>query len=267
MSHVLKTDSGFCILLGALLLLGCDHRPAATRHPASPPPPAAAAATRIAILPAQDTPATDAATGDIPALHEPVVVTKTVAPGLQLIISSVPVADTAVVREPSDLQLVLTIRKNQRVIFRDTVADGLTYTKYSEPQTSRLYPIWVPTGPEAGQLLVAYNNRPSKDRARRFHIRGNQVVSLDTLPTFDGPARDLDHDGRLEYGGRNDYGEGLSDAQGRALSFYNPVRYYELRPTGLVFDSVLTRRRATAQYGSFHGYQYSERFSFPAKQP
>lgn len=257
----------YCFLLGVPLLLGCDHRPAATSHPASPPPPATAASAHSATLPDQHTLATDAATGDIPALHEPFIAAKTITPGLELVISSVPVPATTVVREPSDLQLVLTIKKNQRVIFCDTVADGLTYTEYSEPHTNQLYPIWVPTGPNAGELLVAYNNRPSKDRVRRFHIRGSQVVSLDTLLTFDGPARDLDHDGRLEYGGRDDYGEGLSDAQGRALSFYNPVLYYELRPTGLVLDSMLTRQRATAQYGSFHGYRYSERFSFPAKQP
>ncbi len=182
-------------------------------------------------------------------------------------ISSVPVADTAVVREPSDLRLVLTIKKNQRVIFRDTVADGLAYTEYSEPQTQRLYPIWVPTGPSEGELLVAYNNRPSKDRARRFHIRGNTIIGVDTLLTFDGPARDLDHDGRPEYGGRADYGEGASDSRGRALNFYNPVLYYELGPTGLALDSALTRHQAVAEYGAFHGYKYSERFSFPAKRP
>jgi len=136
-----------------------------------------------------------------------------------------PVADTVVVREPSDLRLVLTIKKNQRVIFQDTTSDGLAYTEYSEPQTKRLYPIWAPTGPDEGQLLVAYNNRPAKDRARRFHIRGNKVIGVDTILTFDGPARDLDHDGRLEYGGRADYGESTSDSRGRELSFYNPVLY------------------------------------------
>jgi hypothetical protein len=258
-----------CLLAAGLVALtACDNQPASTNPTTGSPKPPARGTVSTAAIPQPPTEVSAGPeSGDVPLLHEPFTHIKEVAPGLQVQVSSVPVADTAVVRKPSDLRLVLTIIKNQRVIFRDTVADGLAYTEYSEPQTKRLYPIWVPMGPAEGQLLVAYNNRPSKDRARRIHIRGNKVIGIDTLLTFDGPARDLDHDGRLEYGGRANYGESTSDSRGRALSFYNPVLYYELRPAGLVLDSALTRHQAIAEYGSFHGYKYSERFSFPVKRP
>lgn len=176
-----------------------------------------------------------------------------------------PVPAAVVVREPSELRLVLTIKQNQRVIFRDTTGDGLAYTEYSEPTTARLYPLWIPTGPGAGQLLVAYNGRPLKDRARRFHIQNQRVMSIDTLLTFDGPPRDVDQDGRLEFAGLDDYSEGMSDAQGHPLDVYNPVLYYEAGPAGLVLDSALTRRRAIARYGAFHGFAYSDKLTFPAR--
>lgn len=181
-----------------------------------------------------------------------------VAPGLQLLITSVPVADTALLREPSDLWLVLTIKRGKQVIFRDTARDGLTYTEYSEPTTAKLYPIWIPTGPGAGQLLVAFNNRPLKDLARRFYIKDYQVVKIDTLLTFNGPAGDVDKDGKLEFAGFYGYGEEWDDAKGRHRQMYIPTLYYEIRPMGLVLDSALTRQKAKAKYGKFYGYADSQ---------
>jgi len=261
MPYFLKGRCG-CLVVGLLTALtACTSQPTTTSQPAAPPKPAASPDTTLVTLGPADSLVvmSDAPeAGDVPALHKPFSHVSNVAPGLQVIISSVPVAATATIRELSDLQLVLTIKKNQRVIFRDTVADGLAYN-YSEPQTAQLYPLWLPTGPNAGELLVAFSSRPAKDRARRFRIQGSEVVSIDTLLTFDGPARDIDHDGRLEFAGLYDYGEEWDDEQGRRRQLYNPTLYYEVRATGLALDSALTKRKATAKYGAFYGYKASDK--------
>lgn len=195
--------------------------------------------------------------GDVPALHIPFEESRTVAPGLLVIIKSIRPADTAIIREPSDLRLTFTIKRNNRVIYRDTADDGLTYDYYAMPSTKKLYPIWIPTGGGNGELLVAFNNRPSLELARRFHIFSGQIATIDTLITFNGPAKDWDHDGKLEYSGIEDSGEEWDDAQGHHHLAYNPRLYYEIRPAGLVLDSVLTERNARADYGIFQGFHYS----------
>ncbi len=195
---------------------------------------------------------------DVPALHKPFEKIKTVAPGLLVTIRSVPVAATDIIRDSSELRLIFTIERDHKVIFRDTADDGFMYSYYAMPETERLYPIWVPMGPGAGELLVAFNNRPSKELARRFYIKNNQVIKIDTLLTFNGPAKDVDNDGKLEFAGFGGFGEEWDDDQGRHRQTYNPVLYYELRPTGLVLDSVLTRRKILAQYGVFQGFDASD---------
>ncbi|MFD1470803.1 hypothetical protein ACFQ48_21435 [Hymenobacter caeli] len=194
---------------------------------------------------------------DVPTLHQPFEKIKTVAPGLLVIINSVPVAATDIIRDSSELKLIFTIKRDHKVIFCDTADDGFMYSFYTMPETERLYPIWVPTGPGAGELLVAFNNRPSKELARRFYIKNNQVVKTDTLLTFNGPAKDVDNDGKLEFAGSGGFGEVWDDDQGKRWTTYNPVLYYEVRPTGLVLDSILTRRNILAQYGVFQGFDAS----------
>ena len=253
------------VLLGGAMLASCESRkPAAATTAAASvthaPPPA-----QQAVLPDQPQPADTGgvvayqptATGDVPALHEPFEDTKQVAPGLRVTINSVRPAATAVIRDPSDLKVVLTITRNDRLIFRDTTADGLTYELFAMPETEKLYPLWVPTGGGNGDLLVAFSNRPSKELARRFCIRHNQVVRVDTLLTFDGPAKDRDHDGRPEFAGFYDFGEEWEDAKGQHRRTYVPTLYYEVRPTGLVLDSALTEKQARVDYGVFLGFKDS----------
>lgn len=193
---------------------------------------------------------------DVPALHEPFEEIRKVAPGLLVIINSIRPADTAIIRDPSDLKLVFTIKRNNKVIYRDTVNDGMAYSGYSMPEIEKLYPIWLPIGNGDGELLVAFTNRPSKDLARRFRIRNGQIAKVDTLLTFNGPAKDYDHDGKLEFAGYYDFGEEWDDKEGHHR-MYNPTLYYELRPTGLFLDSALTKRKVRAEYGVFLGYKYS----------
>ena len=194
-------------------------------------------------------------TGDVTALHEPFEEIQKVAPGLLVIISSIRSANTAVIRDPGDLKVVLTIKRNNSIIYRDTTADGWTYDLYAMPETEKLYPLWVPTSGGNGDLLVAFSNRPSKELARRFHIRNNQIAKIDTLLTFNGPAKDYDQDGKLEFAGFYDFGEEWDDEKGQHRMMYVPTLYYEVRPTGLVLDSVLTKRKVLAEYGVFQGFE------------
>ena len=199
----------------------------------------------------------EAPAGNGPALPVPFERRRTVAPGLVVIIKSIRPAAAAVIREPSDQQLTFTIERNNRVIYRDTTDDGLLYDYYALPSTEKLYPIWVPTGAGNGELLVAFNNRPSLDLVRRFYLSSGRVAKIDTLPAFNGPAQDWDHDGKLEYYGIEDFGEEWDDQQGNHRLAYNPRLYYEISPVGLVLDSALTERQARADYGRFQGFHYS----------
>ena len=189
---------------------------------------------------------------------------KTAGRGIEVEINTLPPADNAASFDSADARLVLTIVAYKEEIFRDTTDDGLAYSEFSSSETARLYPLWMPTGAGSGELLVAFNNRPSKDLARRFTIRNGHVAKIDTLLTFDGPAKDVDSDGKLEFAGFYDYGEVAGGEQGHELMTYNPTLYYEQRSTGLVLDSALTIRRVIARFGKFYGFNSSEKILVPA---
>lgn len=272
MGHIFRACCGGCLLAATLGFASCEHKPApattqATTAAQPAGPTAAPPATPSQPKAVADTlAATDSSSGDNTELHKPFKNVKVLAPGLAVVIASVPVPASAVIREPSNLRLTFSITYNGSVIFRDTANDGLTYTYYSMPQTEKLYPLWLPTGRGSGELLVAFNNRPSKELARRFFIKDFRVVKVDTLLTFSGPATDLDKDGKLEYAGFYDFSETWQDEQGRTRQPYVPTLYYEVRPSGLFLDSVLTKRKAKAQYGAFYGYEDSDKPVIYAKQ-
>ena len=134
----------------------------------------------------------------------------------------------------------------------------MTYDFSEQPEIRKRYPLWIPTGQSNGELLVAFDNRPSKELARRYVIQAKRIVRIDTIVAFNGPAKDWDNDGKLEYSGIQDFGEVWDDKQGHRRTAYNPVLYYEIRSTGLVLDSSLTERKARAEFGVFQGFHYAE---------
>lgn len=261
---LLPFRSLFGPLLIYALLAGCESKKAPvtaqTSAPAVAPQllPDTVATAPIAAADTTVEAAEQLPSGDVPALHIPFEDSKTLVPGLLVIIKSIRPADTAVIREPSALRLTFTIKRNGKIIYRDTADDGLKYDYYAMPSTKKLYPMWIPTGEGNGELLVAFDNRPSLELARRFHIFKGKVAKIDTLITFNGPAKDWDHDGKLEYNGIADFGEEWDDAQGHHRLAYNPRLYYEIRPAGLVLDSALTELNARADYGVFLGFHYAE---------
>jgi hypothetical protein len=191
------------------------------------------------------------------ASPQPLAADTTLAPGLLVRYQQISPA-TIAEQDPCAQPLLFSIRWWGKTIFQDTT-DGCAYDpRLVDVAQRQVYPLWVPTGPDAGELLVVVHNQPSKDLARRFFLRGHRVVKIDTLLTFDGPARDIDQDGKREYAGLQEYSEEWDDEQGRHRRTYNPTMYYEVRATGLVLDSTLTRRRAQTQYGRFYGFTYSE---------
>jgi hypothetical protein len=264
-------SSALFVLVG--LLAACERKAPATGQPAATRPPAALPDTaHLVTLSPQDSIITVGPTaakeGDVPELHNLAFDDRTtVAPGVVVSYKSIPRPDTAVVRDPCDIKIDFTIRRFGKIIYRD-ITDGCAYDpSLVDSAIQKVYPLWVPTSKDSGELLVLFNNRPSKDLARRFFIKSQQVIKIDTLLTFDGPAHDVDKDGKQEFSGLYDYGEVWDDGKGHYFTSYNPKLYYEIRPTGLVLDTALTRRKAIARYGVFRGFEYSDKPGIHVKQP
>ncbi|PJJ60840.1 hypothetical protein CLV45_2274 [Hymenobacter chitinivorans DSM 11115] len=245
----------------AAVLTGCENRKpvttAETTAAAPTPPPSSVSIPAKPALATAREDAPDSASGDVAALHEPFEENKLVAPGLSIKIKSIPAAVNAIVKDPFDIKVTFAIIQNKQIIYQDT-ADAMTYDFSEESATQALYPLWMPTGQGSGELLVAFDNRPSKELARRFVIVKSQVVKIDTLPVFDAAAKDWDQDGKRELAGAMGYSETWDDPQGKARITYDPTLYYEVRPTGLVLDSALTKQKVRAEYGVFLGFKSSQ---------
>jgi hypothetical protein len=125
----------------------------------------------------------------------------------------------------------------------------------------------VPTGKGAGELLIEVQSPPDIGLARRFFIKQGHVEKTDTLPIFEEKARNLDNDPRPEFSGQRYSGEQWDDGKGHYFTSYSPMLYYEVRPTGLVLDTALTKRKAITQYGVFRGFGYSEKPGIRIKRP
>ncbi len=180
------------------------------------------------------------------------------APGLVIVIKSIQQPASAVIHDPWDIKETFSIVQNGRVIYRDT-ANGMTYDFSEQPEIGKRYPIWIPVGPTGGELLVAFDNRPSKAVARRYYIQDKRIARIDTIPVFNGPAKDWDNEGKREFAGALSDSETGDDEHGNRYITYDPTLYYEVRPTGLVLDSALSKQKILAEYGIFEGYKFVER--------
>lgn len=254
----------FGLSLLCLLLPGCESKKA----PATAATPAASAApqrlpdtvvaTRISATDTTAETAQQLASGDVPAFHEAFEERTTVSVGLIIVEKSIQQPATAIIHDPWDIKETFSILLNGRVIYRDT-ANGMTYDFSEQPEIRKRYPMWLPTGQANGELLVAFNNPPSKELARRFYISNGRIAKIDTVLTFDGPAKDWDEDGKLEFRGALDYSQLWDDEQGKRWTTYDPTLYYEIRLTGLVLDSALTKQKVKEEYGVFMGFNPSEK--------
>jgi hypothetical protein len=150
---------------------------------------------------------------------------------------------------------LLSLSRKGKTIFIDTT----NKTEYEFGDS--LYPMVNTTGDNSFEVLVEVNDRPNKNYLKRFQIRNDKLIKLDTLPTFFGKAKNLDKDNKLEYAGLWDWGEEWEDKTNQRRTVYNPIIYYELTPVGLKLDTSLTIEKNRTIYGEFKGYHYSERSS------
>lgn len=244
----------------AITLAACENKSPATRLPIAAPQAAASPDTAhlVTLSPQDSILLVGSAASPTPDSVLKIEESKKVTAELNVTVKGTLVSDA--VKNP---QRVIIIRQRNQVIYADTIADFL----YAKPFEADAYPLWVPTGQGAGELLLGIQIPPDLGFARRFFIKNGHVVKTDTLPISEEKARNLDTDSRLEIGGRRYSGEVWDDGKGHYYTSYNPKLYYEVRPTGLVLDTALTKRKAIAQYGVFRGFEYSDKPGIRIKQP
>ena len=120
----------------------------------------------------------------------------------------------------------------------------------------KLYPIVKQLDQETFEILVEVNDRPSKNYLKYFKVHQDKIVNTEKLPTFISNSSNLDTDDNLEFAGFWDWGETWGD--NGSLTAYNPIIYYELKPSGITLDSNLTISKNKEIYGDFHGFKYNE---------
>jgi hypothetical protein len=145
--------------------------------------------------------------------------------------------------------LFILTHKNKQ-IYIDT---SLTEYEFGD----KLYPIVRKLNNETFEILVEINDRPSKNYLKYFKVCQDKIVSIEKLPTFISKASNQDKDSNLEFAGYTYWGETWGDAG--TATFYNPIIYYELRPSGITLDSTLTISKNKEIYGDFHGFKYNEK--------
>jgi DNA-binding transcriptional regulator WhiA len=143
---------------------------------------------------------------------------------------------------------ILTNKKKQ--LYLDT---SLTEYEFGD----KLYPIVRQLDKETFEVLVEVNDRPSKNYLKYFRVHQDKIVSTEKLPTFISRASNLDTDDNLELAGFWDWGETWGD--NGSLTAYNPIIYYELKPSGITLDSTLTISKNKEIFGGFHGFKYNEK--------
>ena len=246
--HPDRTHLWHCAIFGLATLAACESpsahrsrvpaRPATTSDAAMHLPPHSA-----------DSLANQPKSSPVPLPDSTVKISKTVAPGLVVTIRGTYVTDHERIR--ANPQRILLINQCGQVIYTDTTTDFL----YDQPFKASPYPIWLPTGRNRGELVL-YVAGPL-DPGRRFFVDAGHTVKVDTLPIFTEKARNLDKDPALELSGYNWPGPAERwDSAGYSWTTYKPRLYYEIRATGLVLDSALTKQKALAWYGIFRGFAY-----------
>ncbi len=128
----------------------------------------------------------------------------------------------------------------------------------------KLYPIVKKLDKETYEILVEVNDRPSKNYLKYFKVQQDKIVSTEKLPTFISKASNLDTDNNLEFAGFVDWGETWGD--NGSLTAYNPIIYYELKPTGITLDSTLTISKNKEIYGDFYGFKSNEKIEIKTSE-
>jgi len=146
----------------------------------------------------------------------------------------------------------LEVWHNNAKLFTDTSKEY----DFGEKQ----YPILNQLKPNVFELLVEFNDRPSKNKVTFLRIENDKIVKNDTLLTFNNKTENIN--GIIEYSGILDGGEGW-DENGISYAQYNPTLYYKFTPDGFKLDSALTILKNKEKYGRFNGFKYDEKIGYP----
>jgi hypothetical protein len=124
----------------------------------------------------------------------------------------------------------------------------------------KLYPMINRLNDDKYEILVEYNDRPSKDEVCVFKIANDKIVDHYSIPTFDSGAEKIN--GQPVYSGAWSYGEEW-DENGTRYSSFEPEIYYRFTPQGIQLDSVLTRKRTREEFGNVDPFDTVYEIGFP----
>lgn len=162
----------------------------------------------------------------------------------------------------------IALLKDGRTIFSDTNDQWM--------EKDAIYPLVLHFGSDHDEILLKYDDRPSKEGVLRLFISGDSVKHRDTLLSFDFGPRDLAGDGRPRFAGLWDWRQQWDSSITRfALhgdvvqtewidrDVYEPILCFLLAGDGLRLDTATTKLVNERIYGKFYGFNISEDLRFP----
>jgi hypothetical protein len=158
---------------------------------------------------------------------------------------------------PLQVYSLFILTHNKNPIYIDT-----SFTEYELGDT--LYPIVRAIDHETFEVLVEINDRLLKNYVKYFKVFEDQIIYTEKMPTFISSATNLDEDGNLELAGY--WGAGETWGNNYSLTGYDPIIYFEIKPTGIMLDSALTISKNREFYADFYGFKYNEKIEFKTSE-
>ena len=142
------------------------------------------------------------------------------------------------------------VYQNNVVVFTDSITEFEIKSNYpSVRKIGDKYELW---------LIV--NDRPSIEKTKILTIDHSGNIKSDLIPFFEMAPKDIDDDGESELVGIMSYFE--MSGENYDYMPYVPLLVYEYKATGVVLDSITTKKINSSIYGKFYGFDYNENYSF-----
>ncbi len=148
--------------------------------------------------------------------------------------------------------------RNNQLLFQDTTNRSFYFGNHD-------YPLTIELNKNEFLVFLVYDDRPIKNKSIMFSFKNDLLTRLDTIPEFFIFGKNLDQDPYPEYAGIWDFGEQW-DKVDTLVTGYNPIILYQNEINGLVIDSVSTELVNKTIYGSFFGFSYDARITFPVSK-
>ncbi|QQS27529.1 MAG: hypothetical protein IPM47_11515 [Sphingobacteriales bacterium] len=139
----------------------------------------------------------------------------------------------------------LNVLNHTDTIFTDSIT--IYYTNFG------LLPIVRNLNNGLTEMLMGFvSDKDYQTDILQFKFSGNDLISTDTLPMFDGNHVDYDNDGQVEFSGFKGYFPTYCfDCDS---DYYRPKLFYEMSEDGMTFDSIASKLWSEQTFGSFHGF-------------